>query len=360
MSNPSSSMVQTVSGPIPSEDLGIALPHEHLVADISNYFIEPTDPTLRQRADEPVTLANLHWVRYNHLSNRDNLLLDDEALAVEEVSYFRDLGGRAIADVTPINTGRDPEALLRIADMTGVHILMGTGYYIEQSQAPGLLDRETDAAVAEIFINEITKGTVPSGIRAGIIGELGCSWPLTDKEKKVLRGAAFAQQETGASITIHPGHVPEAPIEIMTILSEAGADPTKVIIGHVELTIPHTDADSRFRLADTGCYLEFDQLGQSELQMYTYRSALPGVPYADIPNDGLSLTAVLQLLNKGFLEQVLLSMDVCLKTCLAAYGGPGYAHIQEVGVRMMADKGLTNDQIETITTRNPARALSLS
>jgi phosphotriesterase-related protein len=94
--------------------------------------------------------------------------------------------------------------------------------------------------------------------------------------------------------------------------------------------------------------------------MYTYRSTLPGVPYADIPNDGLSLTAVLQLLNKGFLEQVLLSMDVCLKTCLAAYGGPGYAHIQEVGVRMMADKGLTNDQIEIITTRNPARALSLS
>ena len=54
-----------------------------------------------------------------------------------------------------------------------------------------------------------------TGIKAGIIGEVGCTWPLTDNERKSLAAAAAAQRETGAAILIHPGRHPDAPPEIM-------------------------------------------------------------------------------------------------------------------------------------------------
>jgi phosphotriesterase-related protein len=241
-----------------------------------------------------------------------------------------------------------------------VNIVMGAGYYIDQSYSPGLgMDRKSEGQVAEQFIREIREGAENTSIRAGIIGEIGCSWPLTENERKVLRGAALAQQESGAAITIHPGHVVEAPFEIIAVLTEAGANPERVIMWHMELTMPIGARVERAKLAETGCYLEFDQLGVSELQMYTYRSWLPGVPYFDITNDGAVLSEIQELIEDGYRDSVLISMDVCLKTCLAAYGGAGYGHIQEVVTRMMRDKGFSDEDVATITATNPARALAL-
>ena len=98
-----------------------------------------------------------------------------------------------------------------------------------------------------------------TNIRAGIIGEIGCTWPLTDNERKVLRASARAQQETGAAILIHPGRDEAAPQEIVEVLSEAGADIERTIIGHLDRTI--TDLDILLKLADSGCYLEWDLFG---------------------------------------------------------------------------------------------------
>jgi phosphotriesterase-related protein len=257
--------------------------------------------------------------------------------------------------------GRNSEGLARVSEQTGVNIVMGAGYYIDQSYSPELaMDIKSDDQVAEQFVREIREGVGNTRVRAGLIGEIGCSWPLTDNERKVLRGAALAQQETGAAITIHPGHVVEAPFEIMAVLTSAGADPERVIMGHIELTMPVEARVERAKLAETGCYLEFDQMGISELQMYTYRSWLPGIPYIDIASDGAVLSEIQELIADGYRESVLISMDVCLKTCLAAYGGPGYGHIQEVVTRMMEDKGFSEEEIATITAVNPARAIALS
>ena len=35
------------------------------------------------------------------------------------------------------------------------------------------------------------------GVRCGVIGEIGCSYPLMDVEKKALQAAATAQTKTG-------------------------------------------------------------------------------------------------------------------------------------------------------------------
>jgi phosphotriesterase-related protein len=350
---------QTVLGPVDGADLGFTLPHEHLILEMRNYFIEPSDPSDLHYCDEPLSLENLHWVRYHHLSCKDNLVISDEATAVNEVESFKRLGGRTIVDVTPINLGRAPQKLAQIAKRTGVNVIMGTAYYIDQSYTPEMrMEDRTDEEIAELFIREIQEGVAQTGLRAGVIGELGCSWPLTKNERKVLRAGAMAQQETGAVISIHPGHMEEAPLEIMQVLMDAGADPTRVIMGHMELTVPIAARATRSKLADMGCYLQFDQMGISELQMYLYRSWLPGMPYMDIANDGARIGEIQDLIADRFLDRILISMDVCLKTCLATYGGPGYGHIQEVAIPMMKKKGVTDEQIEAITVENPRRAFT--
>jgi phosphotriesterase-related protein len=350
---------QTVLGVVNGAELGFTLPHEHLILEMRNYFVEPPDPRDLHYCDEPLSLENLHWVRYHHLSCKDNLVISDEDTAVKEVELFHNVGGRTIVDVTPINLGRNPAALARIAQRSGVNVIMGTAYYIDQSYTPEMrMDERTDEEIAELFIREISTGVENTGLRAGLIGELGCSWPLTTNERKVLRAGAIAQQETGAVISIHPGHMSEAPFEIMQVLMDAGADPTRVIMGHMELTVPIEARSTRAKLADMGCYLQFDQMGISELQMYLYRSWLPGMPYMDIANDGARINEIKDLIADGFLDRVLISMDVCLKTCLASYGGPGYSHIHKVAIPMMQKKGITDEQIQMITIDNPGRAFT--
>jgi phosphotriesterase-related protein len=351
---------QTVLGWIDGDDLGFTLPHEHILADLTSYLVEPTDPGERPLAHQPITLENLHWVLCHHSSSRDNLLLEDEETAIHEVMRFKQAGGKTIADVTPNNIGRRPEALARVARAVGINVIMGTAYYIEESYDPKMRRGDvTEEEIAEEFVRDITVGVGESGIRAGVIGELGCSWPLAEVERAALRAGAAAQQKTGATITIHPGPDPRAPFEILDELVGAGADPRRIIIDHISMTLPIAARESRLKLAELGCYLEYDLMGTPEAEALTYRSG-EGLPYMDFANDFMRVDQIIDLIDVGYIDKTLVSMDVWLKTCLASYGGRGYAYLQEMVIPLMLKKGLTEEQIHTITVENPKRALTFA
>ena len=53
-----------------------------------------------------------------------------------------------------------------------------------------------------------------------------------------------------------------------------------------------------------------------------------------------------------------LILDTAFKHCLSCYGGRGYAHINENVIPLMRAKGMTDDQIHTITVENPKRLLT--
>jgi phosphotriesterase-related protein len=351
---------QTVLGWVDGDDLGFTLPHEHLFADLSNYLVEPSDPGERALALEPVTLQNLHWVRYHHASSKDNLLLEDEETAIRETMLFKEAGGKTIADVTPNNIGRKPEALAQVAREVGINVIMGTAYYIEESyDAEMRKGAVTEEEIAAEFVRDITVEVGESAIRAGLIGELGCSWPLGDGERRVLRAGAAAQQKTGAVIGIHPGPDERSPFEILDELLGAGADPRRIIMGHISITVPPTAREARLRLAELGCYIEYDLMGTPEEEALTYRSR-EGLPYMDFANDFMRVDQIMDLIDAGHIDRVLVSMDVWLKTCLASYGGRGYACIQEMIIPLMLQKGLSEEQIHTITVENPKRALTFA
>ena len=177
---------QTVLGPVSSDILGPTMTHEHLFIDFSCMFHPPSEATIQHHAYEPVTLQNLGWVRYNSYSNRDNLLLLDEETAIAEALLYRRVGGGTIVDATTIGIGRDPLALARIARATGLNIVMGAGYYVDAAQ-PEEMNDLTDLDITQNIIDDIIKGVGSTGIKAGIIGEIGCTWPMAPNERRVLR-----------------------------------------------------------------------------------------------------------------------------------------------------------------------------
>ena len=344
-----SGLAHTVLGPVRPADLGPTSTHEHLLIDLTCMFKPPREASELFRALQPVALENLGWVRYDPNRNRDNLQLLDEDTAIAEASLFKRAGGGTIVDATTIGIGRDPRGLARIARATGLNIVMGAGYYVDAAHPEGM-DDKTDSDIARQMVEEITTGVGDTGVKAGIIGELGCTWPLTENEGKVLRAGAAAQRETGAAVLIHPGRNEAAPFEILDLLAEAGADLGRVIMSHMDRTIQ--DVDMVLELARRGCYLEYDLFG--------WETSHYSLSHADMPNDAQRIGILARLIEEGYGEHIVIAEDICQKHRLVKYGGHGYAHILENIVPRMRDKGFTEEDIHSLLVANPARVLTFA
>jgi phosphotriesterase-related protein len=221
---------------------------------------------------------------------------------------------------------------------------MGSGYYVKSGQDLEKMDRLTEDDIAEKILDDILTGVESTGIRAGLIGEIGCSWPLEDAEKKVLRAAGIAQKESGAPLNIHPGRHEDAPAEIIRILTTVGTDINHTIISHVDRTV--FDRNKLLRLADTGCYVEYDLWG---IEGY-YPETLS---ITDVYNDTQRIAIIKDLMAHGYGSQLLLSHDICYKCRYRSYGGHGYVHILENVIPAMQRRGITEEQIEKLLIDNP-------
>jgi len=340
--------VQTVLGMISADSLGITLTHEHLLSDMAPWFLEATEAGERGRGYQPLTIENLGWNRANRCKNVDNMKLTDESNAFKEALLYKMAGGNTIVEVSSIGLSRDPLGLARISRATGLNIVMGSAYYIGASHSQEMKQMSIEE-IAEGIIREIVVGVGDTGLRAGIIGEIGCSLPLEESEIKVLRAGALAQRKTGAPVTIHPSFSDDVVLEIVEIMKDAGGDLSHTIICHNDLF--GFNLETRLKIANSGCYLEYDNFGH------------PGYPHLlqgrliELVSDLERLRGISELINEGFIEQILISHDICFKDCLSAYGGYGYAHIINNLLPIMRIRGFTDDQINTILVENPKRAL---
>ena len=343
---------QTVLGLINGDKLGFTLPHEHIFVDLRCYFIEPTDPEEKKLARQKITLENLHWARYHRRSCEDVLFFNDEELAIRETMRFKKVGGDTIVNMSCNNIGRNPKGLVNVSNATGLNIIMGTSYYVGESYTPAMkMDFRTVQDITDEFIRDITVGVGDSGIKAGVIGEIGTSWPVKEGEEKVLRAAVIAQQETGAVVNIHPGGSPDAAAWCLKILEETGADLNRVVFSHMTRTFPIEARDTRAKLADKGCYLEYDIFGHDG-------SYPPLMADHDVANDAMRISQVKELIADGYLDNILISHDVCYKLNLSSYGGGGYALLPTVIFPVMRNRGISEEQIYAITVRNPERAFT--
>lgn len=341
--------IQTVTGTIDPSELGKTSTHEHIFIDFSCMFTQPDEASEQFKANQPLRLDNLGWIKYDPFRNIDNLELNNESLAVDEILKYKAVGGDSIIEATTIGIGRDPQALAKISRLTGVNIITGAGYYVD-SVHPENMNDKTISQLEEQISNEVQKGIGNTGIRAGIIGEIGCSWPLTNNESKVLKAAAKAQKQTGASILIHPGRNADSPFEILDVLSKSGADVSRVIIGHIERTIQDINVVSE--LAKSGCYLEYDLFGW-EVSYYPLSDEI------DMVNDSQRINYISQLIDLGYENKIVIAHDIFSKHRTTAYGGHGYGHIIENILPRMAKSGMTPDVINKIITENPSNILTI-
>lgn len=343
--------IQTVLGPIEPEQLGITMTHEHLLVDLMSYFQVPDEASLRSYADRPLTMDMLGKLGTVWSMNRANLQYYDEKTSIEEVLQFAHAGGGGIVDTTDFDLARDPLALQRISRATGLNVIMGAGHYVPLAY-PANMDDLTQQEIKDRIVRDVTVGVGDTGVKSGVIGELGNVYPLSENERKALRAGAQAQAETGAPISIHPGANDDSCMQIMDVLIEAGADPKNVIMGHQDFALK--DFGKMAELAATGCYMEHDLFGFEDTSL-VYMGG-----YTDMKSDAQRIEALEFMVANGNLDQIVIGQDVCQTRQLSRFGGKGYAHILESIVPRLRGRGFTQDQIDAILIHNPARALAFA
>jgi phosphotriesterase-related protein len=345
--------VQTVLGPMDPDRLGKTITHEHIFIDFQKpshltgvkegQHRDITNATDMALYLEPLTSKNLSAVRNGVAPNRDNLYLTDVNDAIEEVMHFKRAGGGTIVDVTPIFLGRDPRALVQVANATGLNIIMGAGYYQKQFYPPDF-DSWSLEQMTDTIIRDVAAGAEGTDVRSGVIGEVGVNGnPLIPNEIKSIRAAARAARATGAAISFHVGGYMEEKFRVVDTVVAEGVDPRRIIMGHSNGIA--TDVGFMKRLLDRGVYIQFDTFGRMG-------SRLGSV------DDGKVAHGIAELVKMGLGDRILVSQDVCHKVETKRGGGTGFSYILEWVVPELRSRGVSDEAINRILVENPKRALT--
>jgi phosphotriesterase-related protein len=306
----------TVSGPIPPDRIGFTLPHEH------------TGIHLWQIA-----------ARWDYWE-----LTPDELLLAEELRDFRRRGGSTLVDLTLPGVGRDPERLRQLASRSGVQIVMGAGWYRGAYYPPeALIDRRSVDDLAAEIVAEFRDGVAGTGVRPGIIGEIGTDKPwVSALEERVHRAAARASKETGMALSTHAVMSPVG-LAQLRIFEEEGADPSRVVIGHAD---SYPVLDHYLAILDRGANLEFDFIGH---RFASEEAAEPRL-----------VEMIVELLERGYGPQLLLSQDVCHNSQLKANGGFGFTYLQQHFLPTLRTAAVGEGEIAQMTSDNPRRILTVA
>jgi phosphotriesterase-related protein len=343
MTTQSHRMVQTVLGPVPASDLGITLPHEHLYSDDRAWStVDPESPD----ANRPVSIELLgRLTRDPDGVTIDNIHIDDHELIVEEAARYRQAGGRTLVDLTNEGCGANPAALPDIARRTGITIVAGCGYYIDSTHASELRASSVEQ-IADGLLAQITDGIGDTGVRPGIVGEIGTGSPITPSEERVLRASARAATQAGLGLSVHVHPWRREALAAIDVVRQEGTDLSRVAIDHLDQQL---DIDYHLAIAESGVLMGFTGFGMEYYwDQYHY--------YA--PTDRERVQHIVELARRGFLNQILISQDLAYKIRLVRYGGWGYGHILEHVVGMFRHYGFGEEEVNVLLVDNPRRLLA--
>ena len=341
--------ILTVNGLIEPHDLGKTICHEHLFIDFRVVYQDPPLKKDYKKSLEKVSLGNLGWIRNYWNSNKDNLILNSYEDTLYELNDFKEYGN-SIVELTSIGSIRlknHAERLKSLSSATNLNIILGSGFYVDNS-LPEFFKHKNVKDISDIIISDFFNPV--NKISSGVIGEIGCSYPLTENEKKSLKASAIAQQKTGASIIIHPGRNENSPFEIIEFLKKENANIERVVIGHIERTI--YSLDKLKELALENVYMNFDQLGIES-------SYYPLNKKSYMPNDYQKINFIKHLVDNGYSNKILLGHDIYSKHRLKKFGGHGYSYLLEMILPRMISYGISDKDINKMIIDNPKNILTL-
>jgi phosphotriesterase-related protein len=301
--------IMTVAGPIPAEELGRTLPHEHIMCD----FIG-ADKTGPQR-----------W--------------DKESVVATMLPYVKEIvrqGVRSFFDCSPMYIGRDPELLLELSNRTGVAFITNTGQYKEPFLPAETFEIDAEELSAQ-WIGEWENGIGSTRIRPGFIKTAVEKEPLRPTQRKVTRAAALTSKASGLTIATHTG-VAVAAFEILEILNQEGVRPEKWVFVHAQNEEDHAKLVA---IARQGAWIELDGIGEKSVEKH--------------------MKPLLALLEAGLESRVMLSHDAGWYRVGEENGGEKrpYTFLFDSFVPLMREHGIDDETIERITVTNPAKAFGV-
>lgn len=306
--------VQTVLGEIGPAEVGVALMHEHVVLQ------------------SPGVAESYPWT-----FDRERVIEQ----AVADLRSIRELGVSTIVDMTTLDLGRDVDLLATVSARAGMHIVSTTGLY---HPAPAFFRHRSADQIAEFFINDLTDGVGPRGVRSGIVkcamdGD-GDSTVL----ERVTRAAGIAAGETGVVVSTHSSAAERTGLRQLDIL-EQEISPGRIVIGHCG---DSSDLEYLGRLLDRGCVLGMDRFG---LEQY-----LPTERRVEV---------VAELCRRGFAAQLVLSHDTFSFNDATARSYRDthlptwrFGYLLEAVVPMLRERGVTDSDVDQMLRHNPARLLT--
>lgn len=315
--------INTVTGPIETDDLGITLIHEHFLFGYPGWY-----------GDVSVFCPS-----------RDDLLKKGLSMARALLSQ----GVKTVVDATTNETGRDPLFLKEISERSGLNIICATGYYYERGSAPAYFKARSglgkvEEEIYEMFLTETTIGIGGTAIKAGVIKVASSRDEITRYEKWFFRAAARVSQETGIPIITHTQEGRMGP-EQAALLIELGASPERIMIGHM---CGNTNLDYHLKTLSYGVYTGFDRFG------------VEGV--VGTPTDSARIACLKELLTRGYANRIMISQDYVHHWLgrpgmekLASNSNP--IHLFETVIPALKASGLSSGEIHLMLRDNPKRFL---
>ena len=338
-------MIQTVTGLVHTQSIEKVLPHEHVLCDLRS-LVAPLDNGIFY---DMVALSNYGALSRNPYAVLDNACLDDRQAAISEFHKLKKAGFNLVADATTEDFGRDPDFLKELSFKTGVYIVAGCGSYTDVS-VTSERKAQTVAQMRQRILDDLLIGMDGTDIKAGMIGEVGSSEEMTEAEYKFIQAAAEAQSETGFGMHIHACLWNREGLKALDHAIACGADAKKICVDHSDVLL---DEGYMMGILERGAYVEFDNFGKEYYVDRWNRNLLKG----SFAYDKERVQMLKKLIDRGYVNQLLITNDICLKSMLHNYGGWGYDHIGVNVLPMMEDYGITPEQIDTITRVNPIRFL---
>ena len=266
--------------------------------------------------------------------NNIDCRLDQYALICQEMKDLRALGVHNIIEMTNRYMGRNPQFMLDMMRETGMNVVACTGYY-QDAFFPEHVAARSVEQLAQEMVDEILIGIDGSGLKAGIIAEIGSSeGVITPLEEKVFIAAARAHNETGRPISTHTSFSTMG-LEQLDLLKMHGVDLSRVTVGHCDLK---DNLDNILRMIDLGAYVQFDTIGKN--------SYFP---------DEKRIGMLHVLRDRKLLNRVMLSMDITRRSHLKANGGNGYDYLLTTFIPQLRQSGFDQVDVDTMLRDNPSQ-----
>ncbi|MBO5668409.1 MAG: hypothetical protein J6S43_04715 [Lentisphaeria bacterium] len=331
----------TVTGEIPLSACRMVLSHEHLFIDLTNQKAAGALVRPLLKSDHDKLMCDPYCMQ-------DNLLINNFRLAVNECRMLLESNCNTVVDCSTTEIGRDPEKLHRLALETGMNIVMGCGYYTQDTH-PAYFARMSETEAAEKLISEVVNGI--NGIRPGVIGEIGTSAELLKDEKKALLAAAKAHQASGLAVQVHIYPWSTNGLPAAQILLDNGVRADKIVICHSDV---EPQWDYIRTLLKLGVWVELDNFGKE------FTPADGGFASGKFIKDAERAKLAAEIIDAGYGKQLLLTNDICLKCMLTDFGGKGYRHIFDTVVPLISGYGISENYLKTeILRENPLNMLAI-